>query len=273
MQLNTANSIPKQHTLNVINSIESSQNEPIESSERDDSVYIIQQLSQELFSILSQKSNINQNVLKMASITFINTLSLICNIEVIVKFVVDIIQLEDSTTTLTWVWSNLENNKSCSIKIDIDAMVALKIMLTAGSGERDWWHVTEYKSLVVLILSFLSSHCSNKFLHHLVFSLQALKHCLDHTLKHDHTLIEESLQSKVFEVILGNWENYIPSVMDHNLLLCESFIRVLKRFDVDDEDVEKKKFWDFLTNVSCTLKSKYYMMAACFLADFYYKVS
>ncbi|KAI5704127.1 hypothetical protein M8J75_002259 [Diaphorina citri] len=55
--------------------------------------------------------------------------------------------------------------------------------------------------------------------------------------------------------------------MDQNLLLCESFIKCLKQ---KNSEVNKEKFWHFLTNVSCTLKSKYYMMGVCFLSDFYY---
>ncbi|XP_008477425.1 uncharacterized protein LOC103514329 isoform X2 [Diaphorina citri] len=114
----------------------------------------------------------------------------------------------------------------------------------------------------------MSLYCCTKLLHHMLFALQTLRCCLDHTLKQNDVLLDESLQSKIFEVLLGNWENYIPSVMDQNLLLCESFIKCLKQ---KNSEVNKEKFWHFLTNVSCTLKSKYYMMGVCFLSDFYYE--
>lgn len=240
-------------------------------SEDTGSVFIFKQISMELFTILCKKSNLNLNVMKMVSKTLMVSLLLSCSKLAIIKFIIKIIKLDDSNSSITLVWTNDETpNQSNMISIAVDAMAPLKIMLAAGICEKDnSWLVPEYWDLIDLIISTLCSYCSNKYLRHLVFSLQTLKIVVDDSVKYNHP-VETHLQNDIFNAILGNWENYIPSVMDQNLVLCESFIKCYKQ---GDEKVQMEKFWHFLTNVSCTLKSKYYMMAACFLADFYPMVS
>uniref|UniRef100_A0A8D8Y8L5 Uncharacterized protein n=1 Tax=Cacopsylla melanoneura TaxID=428564 RepID=A0A8D8Y8L5_9HEMI len=251
----------------------------------------IEQIAIELLKVLCTNTKLNQSVLKMVGIAFINCTALLCNEQRIIQTIGDVLQMDDSTSNLNLTLkgddsndlvmedstSNLnltlkKDDSNCSViptEIPIHNMTCLKIVLAAAIIEQNWWHIERYSGVITVILSRLSGYCCNKFLHEMTFALQTIKSCLDHSLKVDEFLIEENLLSLIFHVVLGNWENYIPSVMEHNLILFESFIKVLKKKDVGE--MNRERMWHFLANVSCTLKSKYYMMATCFLADFYYE--
>lgn len=266
LSLNKSNAIDKHDIILHITTVNSVSNTKLDTYE-DEIVDMIKQVCSKLICILCKRSNLNQSVLKMVATALINTLSLLCNEDSILQNIIDILHMEDSNSSVFLVWSNEEKTPT---KIDVHSMISLKIVLAAGICEQNWWHAVNYHSTIMLIISTMSLYCCTKLLHHMLFALQTLRCCLDHTLKQNDVPLDESLQSKIFEVLLGNWENYIPSVMDQNLLLCESFIKCLKQ---KNSEVNKEKFWHFLTNVSCTLKSKYYMMGVCFLSDFYYDVS
>lgn len=231
----------------------------------------IKLLTGKLLNILcSHSKELNHSILKMVGTTLINSLSLLCREEIIVQNVIDILELDEKILHVNMEWESTDNNSKYVMEVEILDMVSSKIALAAAICEHNWWHIPKYNYLVTQILSTTSVFCCNKFLHHLTFAFQTLKSCLDHTSKQTDFHIEESLLSKLFQVVLGNWENYIPSVMELNLMLFESFLKCLMKKDLE---ANKKKTWQFLTNVSCTLKSKYYTMATCFLADFYHEVS